>query len=42
MAERAGARTAICIPDASHAVPVSYPGATAQLILEAAALPVAA
>jgi hypothetical protein len=42
MAERAGARTAICIPDASHAVPVSYPEATAQLILEAAALPVAA
>jgi pimeloyl-ACP methyl ester carboxylesterase len=25
MAERAGARKAICIPDASHAVPVSYP-----------------
>jgi pimeloyl-ACP methyl ester carboxylesterase len=34
MAERAGARKAICIPDASHAVPVSYPEATAQLILE--------
>jgi pimeloyl-ACP methyl ester carboxylesterase len=42
MAERAGARKAICVPDASHAVPVSYPEATAQLILEAAALPVAA
>jgi pimeloyl-ACP methyl ester carboxylesterase len=41
MAERAGARKAICIPDGSHAVPVSYPEATAQLILEAAALPVA-
>jgi pimeloyl-ACP methyl ester carboxylesterase len=39
MAERAGARKAICIPDASHAVPVSYPEATAQLILEAAAFP---
>ena len=38
MAERAGARKAICIPDASHAVPVAYPEATAQLILEAAAL----
>jgi pimeloyl-ACP methyl ester carboxylesterase len=36
MAERAGARKAICIPEASHAVPVSYPEATAQLILEAA------
>jgi pimeloyl-ACP methyl ester carboxylesterase len=42
MAERAGARKAISIPDASHAVPVSYPEATAQLILEAAALPAAA
>jgi pimeloyl-ACP methyl ester carboxylesterase len=42
MAERAGARKAICIPDASHAVPVAYPEATAQLILEAAALRVAA
>ena len=36
MAERAGARKSICIPDASHAVPVAYPEATAQLILEAA------
>jgi pimeloyl-ACP methyl ester carboxylesterase len=36
MAERAGARKAICIPEASHAVPVSYPEATAQLALEAA------
>jgi pimeloyl-ACP methyl ester carboxylesterase len=42
MAERAGARKAIGIPEASHAVPVAYPEATAQLILEAAALPVAA
>jgi pimeloyl-ACP methyl ester carboxylesterase len=41
MAERAGARKAICIPEASHAVPVCYPEATAHLILEAAALPVA-
>ena len=39
MAERAGARKAIGIPDASHAVPVAYPEATAQLILEAAAAP---
>jgi pimeloyl-ACP methyl ester carboxylesterase len=42
MAERAGARKAISIPEASHAIPVSYPEATAQLILEAAAVPAAA
>jgi pimeloyl-ACP methyl ester carboxylesterase len=42
LAERAGARKAICIPGASHAVSVSYPQATAQLIIEAAALPVIA
>jgi pimeloyl-ACP methyl ester carboxylesterase len=42
MAERAGARRTLEIPDASHAVAVSQPEATAQLILEAAALPVGA
>jgi pimeloyl-ACP methyl ester carboxylesterase len=42
MAERAGARHTIEIPGASHAVAVSRPQATADLILEAAALPVAA
>jgi pimeloyl-ACP methyl ester carboxylesterase len=42
MAERAGARRTIEIPGASHAITVSQPGATAELILEAAAVPVAA
>src|SRR5262245_48039157 len=42
MAERAGARRTIEIPGASHAINVSHPEATAQLILEAAAMPVAA
>jgi pimeloyl-ACP methyl ester carboxylesterase len=42
MAERAGARRTIEIPGASHAVAVSCPDATADLILEAAAVPVAA
>jgi pimeloyl-ACP methyl ester carboxylesterase len=42
MAERAGARRTIEIPGASHGAAVSHPDATAQLILEAAALPVAA
>lgn len=42
MAERAGARRTVEIPGASHAVAVSNPDATADLILEAAALPVAA
>jgi pimeloyl-ACP methyl ester carboxylesterase len=42
MAERAGARRTIEIPAASHAITVSQPDATAQLILQAAALPVAA
>jgi pimeloyl-ACP methyl ester carboxylesterase len=42
MAERAGARRTVEIPGASHAAPVSQPDATAQLILEAAAVPVAA
>jgi pimeloyl-ACP methyl ester carboxylesterase len=42
MAERAGARRVLEIPGASHAVTVSQPDATAQLILEAAATPVGA
>jgi pimeloyl-ACP methyl ester carboxylesterase len=42
MAERAGARRTVEIPGASHAVAVSQPQATADLILEAAAVPVAA
>jgi pimeloyl-ACP methyl ester carboxylesterase len=42
MAKRAQARRTIEIPGASHAVPVSHPEATAHLILEAAALHVAA
>jgi pimeloyl-ACP methyl ester carboxylesterase len=42
MAERAGARRVLEIPGASHALSVSQPHATAELIREAAALPVAA
>ncbi len=42
MAERAGARRTVEIPGGSHSVAVSNPEATAQLILEAATLPVAA
>jgi len=42
MSERAGARGTLEIPGASHALPVSKPQATADRILEAAALPVAA
>ena len=42
MAERAGARRMLEIPGASHALSVSQPQATADLILEAAAVPVAA
>jgi pimeloyl-ACP methyl ester carboxylesterase len=42
MAKRAHARRAIEIPGASHAVSVAHPDATAHLILEAAALRVAA
>jgi pimeloyl-ACP methyl ester carboxylesterase len=42
MAERARARRTIEIPGAAHAVPVAHPEATAHLILEAAALHVAA
>jgi pimeloyl-ACP methyl ester carboxylesterase len=42
MAERAGAQRTLEIPGASHAVAVSQPQATADLILEAAAMPAAA
>jgi pimeloyl-ACP methyl ester carboxylesterase len=42
MAERAGAHRALEIPGASHALSVSQPQATADLILESAALPAAA
>jgi pimeloyl-ACP methyl ester carboxylesterase len=42
MAKRAGAHRATEIPGASHAVPVAHPNATAHLILEAAAVHVAA
>jgi pimeloyl-ACP methyl ester carboxylesterase len=42
MAERAGAHRTLEIPGASHAITVSHPGATAKLILEAAALRVPA
>src|SRR5207247_6147415 len=42
MAERAGAQRTVEIPGASHAAAVSQPEATADLILEAVALHVAA
>ena len=42
MADRAGARRVLEIPGASHALPVSQPEAAVELILEAAAVPVAA
>jgi pimeloyl-ACP methyl ester carboxylesterase len=42
MAERAGSQRTVEIPGASHALPVSQPQATADLILEAAAVPAAA
>ena len=42
LAGRAGARRAVEIPGASHAVAVSHPQETAELILQAAALPAAA
>ncbi|MGH2685358.1 MAG: alpha/beta hydrolase, partial [Actinomycetota bacterium] len=42
MAQRAGARRAVEVPGASHAIAVSNPGVTAQLILQAAELRVAA
>ena len=41
MAQRAGARRTTEIPGASHAITVSQPEATAQLILDAAAMPAA-
>ena len=42
MAQRAGASRTVEIPGASHAITVSQPDATAQLILEAAAVTVPA
>ena len=42
MAERAGARRALEIPGASHAITVSHPEETAELILQAAAVPATA
>src|SRR5689334_12615967 len=42
MAERAGARRALEIPGASHATAVSHPEETADLILQATALPATA
>jgi pimeloyl-ACP methyl ester carboxylesterase len=42
MAERAGARRTVEIPGASHAISVSQPEATAEVILEAAAVHVTA
>ena len=42
MAKRAGAQRVVEVPGASHAIAVSRPEATAELILEAAARPVAA
>ena len=42
MAERAGARRTVEIPGASHAITVSHPEETAELILQAAALPATA
>lgn len=42
MAERARSHRTVEIPGASHAVPIAHPGTTAHLILEAAALRVAA
>jgi pimeloyl-ACP methyl ester carboxylesterase len=42
MAQRAQAKRTIDLPGASHAIAVSHPDATAQLILEAAATRVAA
>lgn len=42
MSERAGARRVVEVPGASHALSVSQPQTTVDLILEAAALPVPA
>jgi pimeloyl-ACP methyl ester carboxylesterase len=39
MAERAVSQRTVEIPEASHALPVSQPQATADVILEAVALP---
>ncbi len=36
MAERAGARAAVELPGASHAIPASPPAAVAEIIIEAA------
>jgi pimeloyl-ACP methyl ester carboxylesterase len=41
-AERAGARRVVAVPGASHAITVSQPGITAELVLEAAAVPATA
>ncbi len=38
MAERAGARDAVAVPGASHAIAVSQPDVVAQVILQAAEL----
>jgi pimeloyl-ACP methyl ester carboxylesterase len=42
LAERAGARRTIEVPGASHALSVSQPEATAEVILEATTAPVTA
>jgi pimeloyl-ACP methyl ester carboxylesterase len=42
LAERAGARGTVELPGASHAISVSQPEATAEVILEAATAPVSA
>jgi pimeloyl-ACP methyl ester carboxylesterase len=42
MAERAGSQQTVEIPGASHALPISQPQATVDVILEAAAVPAAA
>jgi pimeloyl-ACP methyl ester carboxylesterase len=42
MADRAGTHRAVQIPGASHGATVSQPGAVAEMILEAARVPVAA
>jgi pimeloyl-ACP methyl ester carboxylesterase len=42
LAERAGARRTVEIPGAAHALSVSQPEATAEVILEAASVPVGA
>jgi pimeloyl-ACP methyl ester carboxylesterase len=42
MAERAGAQRVVEVPGASHAIAVSHPDETAQMVLEAAGAPVGA